>query len=124
MCFTVHPYHPKAKVAKRDIVCYKAGYKYRGGRVFMPYFQMDYSYQLGKTQPKVKLMPVRLSNEDLAIQAGYHSYSNKKELRGWKSDPIVVSVKCIIPKGTEYYYNPEDREYVSETLVVKEFIKI
>jgi len=34
---------------------------------------------------------------------------------------IEVIVKCIIPKGTKYYYNPGDQEYVSLAIkLVKE----
>lgn len=116
MCFFIHPKHPEVKTAKRDIPCYKNGYRIPTG--FRPLYQVAYRYVLGDlnkienwTGPAV----AHLFGD--TISRGYHSYSNKKRLsRGY------ACVKCIIPKGAHYFYNPEDREYVSDQIIIQEFI--
>lgn len=48
------------------------------------------------------------------IHEGYHSYKSNRNLI--KSERNLVTVVCIIPKGTMYYEN--DICYVSETIVL------
>lgn len=117
MCFTIHRDHQEPKIAKRDIVCYKAGFERSSYRAFEPYYRY-HTYWLGQEQPRIDLKP--LNGE---IFEGYHSYSNKKHMyREWR--PFYVKyVKCIIPKGTRYYYNPQEKVYVSETIIVQEYIE-
>ena len=55
------------------------------------------------------------------IDAGYHSYNTIEKAKEdtWFGNEIVV--KCIIPKGTEYYIN-DDNEIVSSTIIVTDQI--
>lgn len=119
MCFVIHHRCPKPRTVKRDIVCYKEGYRRPDG-TFSPYFKTFFNYKLGevtKLRLECKRWPAEEDHSN-TICIGFHSYSNKKELsKGW-----VDHVKCIIPEGAHYYYNPDSREYVSDQIVVQEFI--
>ena len=50
-----------------------------------------------------------------SIERGLHSYSEPiiALSRCWGNEVVV---KCIIPKGSIYYFNPVDKEYVSNQL--------
>ena len=55
------------------------------------------------------------------IDAGYHSYDTIKiaQKNIFFGDEVVI--KCIIPKGTEYYIN-NDNEIISSTIIVTDQI--
>ena len=113
MCFSIHPDHPDKKIAKRDITCYKI-LQNISGELFstVQYFR----YKLHKLY-KTKIDKPKY----WGINHGFHSYSNKKCLL----ENCIIStknVKCIIPKGSEYYYNPFYTEYVSNQIIIKEII--
>lgn len=116
MCFEIHPKCPKARTAEKDIVCYKEGYRHTDG-TFSPFYKSSFYYRLGEVTKlpwKWRRWPVE--SED-TICIGFHSYSNKKRLGSY-----IDHVKCIIPKGAHYFYNPEAGEYVSDRIIVQEFI--
>jgi len=54
------------------------------------------------------------------INKGFHSYTNK-EAGGWLLSLFFV-YKCIIPKGSEFYYDNANEEYVSNQLIIKKLI--
>lgn len=51
------------------------------------------------------------------IDAGYHSYNTIEIAQENKLFRDEVVIKCIIPKGTEYYIN-NDNKIVSSTIIV------
>ena len=55
------------------------------------------------------------------IDAGYHSYNTIEIAQENKLFRDEVVIKCIIPKGTEYYIN-NDNEIVSSTIIVTDQI--
>ena len=113
MCFTITT---PEKIAKKDIGCYKL-------LDFAPHSKCDYRsawfsspYKLGEVY---KTKSFGFDEED-GIDKGRHSYSALSRARkvAWTGDCIV---KCLIPKGTKYYYNSGDKEYVSLAIkLVKE----
>ena len=109
MCFTITT---PEKIAKRDIVCYKRLIRRRGQ--YTSVYQGSF-YMFGKVY---KTVGFGFVGRD--VFEGRHSYSNLKQAKRLVWD-IEVIVKCIIPKGTKYYYNPGDKEYVSLAIkLVKE----
>lgn len=133
MCFDVHPKHPVAKIAKKDIVCYKIL-----KRDLSPYYQAkEKSYKLGVLNDNITLRTIRLGLaifEDTPpmVEEGYHSYSAKVRpsrifkldvLDGLKEDKLPIVASCIIPKGQLYYFNPDAHTYVSTNIIIKEIIK-
>ena len=55
------------------------------------------------------------------IDAGYHSYNTIEIAQENKLFRDEVVIKCIIPKGTEYYIN-NNNEIVSSTIIVTDQI--
>ena len=111
MCFTIDPKHPKKKIAKRDITCYKVLEE----NLISPY--LDYQYTLNKlVKDKIVL---ELSSWRDSINEGLHSYSSKMNAKIWSSWGRITYL-AIIPKGSEYYYDSIDKEYVSNQIIIKE----
>lgn len=115
MCFVVHPDYPNPLIAEEDIPCVKEGtvsYPHH----FISLFH-GYPYKFKQLQPRVNLHPV-----DRTIREGYHSWA----LCHWSlqspPDDGRIRVKCIIPKGSLYYYNPAYREYVSNQIIAQEIL--
>jgi hypothetical protein len=120
MCFIIHPKHPTAKIAKKDIICYKLLDPHMHPRHYFSYPP----YVLGKLNPSIRLETTRWCPN--MIELGYHSFSiQRMAKRICKAFPMEnpLLVKCIIPKGELYYYNPDDYEYVSTNIIIKEIIK-
>lgn len=53
----------------------------------------------------------------MSIYDGLHSYSTYNQALACRYFNSKV-YKAVIPKGTEYYYNPKTKEYVSLKLEV------
>lgn len=133
-------------IANKNIKCYKnfklkdikfkqkSIFKFKFGKkkiiqlisLFEKYLYIPY-----KEQPFIDLKPIRIydniyyvenhKNIYYRIDTGYHSYSTIEKAKGdiWVGNEIVV--KCIIPKGTEYYINTNG-EIVSSTIIVTDQI--
>lgn len=115
MCFFIHEYHAEKKIANRDITCYK--YLYNN-------FRSPYQGKLYRLNKLYKSSIRMIIDFDIIpiITIGLHSYSCKRfAIRQMKAEGILV--KGIIPKGSEYYYNPVRHEYVSNQIILQEIIK-
>ena len=90
-----------------------------------------YLYIPYEKQQFIDLKPIRIydniynveNHKDILyrIDTGYHSYNTIEKAKEdiWFGSEIVV--KCIIPKGTEYYINTNG-EIVSSTIIVTDQI--
>ena len=124
MCFLIHPKHQKVKIAEKDITCYKIlrkiesspfdnNYLYISPCQHELYFKVDGKEVIKEVEEfgKPALFP--------EINEGLHSYSSKKKAKddcNFNKDYKIF--RSIIPKGTPYYYNPTEEEYVSLKLKV------
>ena len=132
MCFTIHPKHPIAKIAKKDIICWKIVKKNLTPAMYGPLYRSR-PYILGKLNPRITLRVEKETNfwsiPKSEINAGYHSYSCISQLkrdmqRYYSVGPLAYStVQCIIPKGEVYFFNPKEHQYVSSNIIIKEIIK-
>jgi len=139
MCFTVNQKHPTAKIAKKDITCYK----FITSDLEPPYFGKSifrnkvvyFKYILNKLNDRIILQ-----TGYSIINRGYHSYSSirqvkkerdifialKREMKNWKkkfdSDYYLILVSCTIPKGEVYFFNPIDHQYVSSNIIINKII--
>ena len=121
MCFEIHSRYPKPQVAKRDIVCYKSVFaEFNDNGEDLEYYSIHQSfvYETGTEYSLGKELKVR---DGLSIYEGFHSFSNKKKLQHWNTDEYA-HLKCIIPAGSTYYYNPNYKEYVSDRIRIVEEI--
>lgn len=113
MCFNKHPSHKKVKVAEHNILCWKALEKDHKGILHSPYQWTVYEY--GQMQ-HAKFIHTNYNTHPDQIHQGLHSYSDKNKFVIAFNEINVYP--AIIPKGTQFYYNPKSQELVSEALVV------
>jgi len=101
--------------ADKDIVCYKI-VRLEGKKIFSAY--RGSLYYLNK-----KRRTIKLSNDFYVIHKGYHSYINLHHLNLHHrvNDPYTM-VECIIPKGSKYYINESEGEYVSSSIIITEIL--
>lgn len=69
------------------------------------------------------LQPISIGNGNIRINEGFHSYikldTAENDLLYAALYPFTdVIVKCIVPKGSEYYINSE--EMVSNQIIITE----
>ncbi len=126
MCFYVsnNLKHRRVKVAKKDIICYKVLINEKKHK-FLYAPLRSFTYQIRRncffSFTKKQKLKVILFGSRYQIHEGFHSFSNKKKLRGKIGFGSRKAFLCVIPKGSEYFYNPEKMEYVSEYIrVVKQ----
>lgn len=133
----------KLRTAKEDITVYKIFKVF--GNILRANFRYHY-YKTGK-QPTVKMRPsMRPSYLDkidknwvetkyprkklqskklIVIGEGYHSALTKSRLIHLKSNYIDCCIlKCIIPKGSQYYINSKTNLIVSSDLIVPQWKNI
>lgn len=124
MCFYVKT--PR-EVAKEDIITYKLLNE------DLSSIHHDYSYKIGEKQKEIRLKEngtniLNGNNTLRLIYEGYHSYSTYEKANriSFLSNrafvfsllPILLLVKCIIPKGSEYYSNYEAKEKISSNIII------
>jgi len=126
MCFHIdYTNHPKIKVAGCNIACYKTGRLQPitlisdnilvTKRKFISSVR-DFYYNFNEIY-KTKFFSTEIKRG--GINKGFHSYRSKPNVGSYYNNIIVV--KCIIPKGTKYFYNSFKEEYVSEAIIIKKF---
>lgn len=123
MCFTIHHSHSTAKKATEDIICYKRlevcsksslPEKITRENIYKVRYVTPYCGQRIHLDKK-PLKKAKLGVGYSSIERGLHSYSEpRKALSMCTSNEVVV--KCIIPIGSIYYFNPINKEYVSNQL--------
>lgn len=122
MCFLIltdSKAYGEELTASKDIVCYKMLEKSIGGEVYMSPYQNELYFKINtKAKSITKTSSLIASPWTSQINIGLHTYSNKKYARK-KLCTDRAFFKAIIPKGSKYYYNPEDSEYVSDKLIVE-----
>lgn len=107
----------KAKIAKKDIVCYKFLRKGDLG-YFTPFFKR--TVEIGKEYKS------DIHYNGFSVDMGLHSYRRKSgtdTLNTIYKDGVVV--KCVIPKGAIYHKGrfSGERCYASNTLKYVEIVK-
>ena len=105
-------------IAEKDIICYKIVYL-QGKEIIS--FWYDFPYELNRKYTTQVLQPIPMPNGDISIEKGFHSYRNLDTAKGdvWLSlmESLVI-IKCIVPKGSEYYIN--SKEMVSNQIIIVE----
>ena len=131
MCLIVEK-NKEVSIASENIICYKA-IGLRDGRYFAPYWNFEYELNVlyetemskedGLVAFDVKACNdrERLLNEGFvltAIAQGFHSSSTIKRLgKAYTGQKIM---KCIIPKGAEYYEDYTDLLVSNKIMLIGE----
>ena len=118
MCFYVHEDHKEKKIAEEDIVCYKI-VEVPDKDGIMKSLHMEYLWEMDRlTSANIRLSRYKSDSNNTIyeiIHEGLHSYSEQVKI---DLNNNYIEVECIIPKGSEYYYSPSDKEYVSNQLII------
>lgn len=124
MCFNIDTKNPDVKVAETDIVCYKVlELAQMDGQD--PYWRSsirNFRYTLGETYSLAKKLS--RTNDDTAdeILEGFHSYSSEESVYSKAGGYLNGSCKFIIPAGSEYYFNENYKEFVSDRIRFEEIL--
>ena len=110
-------------IAKTDIVCYKV-YVLNNNKYVSPYQNCD--------MPGInELVTTELQRSgDFYIEKGFHSFACLKDAEveaewfGNVHGHEVCIAKCIIPKGSKYYWGKfrDDYSYCSESIKIEKII--
>lgn len=114
MCLRTTMIH--SKKAESDITCYKLVFK----KDKFISIVINFKYELNKLYKAKGFVKVNREKHDFYcnINNGFHSYRTLKDAKEVGSSAYVV-LKCIIPKGTEYWENSDmgwTREYCSQKI--------
>ena len=115
------------KIADKDIVCYKVICKV--GNDYLTIYQRT-PIELGKTYTDNELIHMGKGNDVYYIGQGvYHTFKKYKDAVVFLREHFLftnrVIVRCVIPKGTEYYegtFDDEEESYGSKTLYLSKKI--
>ena len=124
MCFHIHKNHRLPKTATRDITCYKVMLQKRNGKVFS--FVTDFEYVCDRKYETEMRVVTGTGYNYGEIENGFHSFMypwyklRNKYVYARRVTGEATLVKCVIPKGSIYYKNPYDGEFVSNSIIVKE----
>lgn len=112
MCFHIHNRHKEVKIADRDIYCWKTYWKsYASSHGFKSLHQ-NFMYVFNERYDG------EMKQYNYGIDEGFHSYTSYRRATrnfNWEEKSVVL---CYIPRGAEYFYNPEYREYVSNAIII------
>lgn len=133
MCFHIsyEKGNDKGKIATQDIPVWKAfnsssfiynsiGLEFRNGKKnsigFLSAYR-NYKYLYGRLYKTAKR---NVSPFHGQINVGFHSYSER-----WKcyKGSCTYAIRCYIPAGAKYYYNPTNKEYVSSSIRITDVRK-
>lgn len=111
MCFHIDKDYPSEQIAKKDIVCYKTleRSRHKAKKGVFNSIHRGFVYDFNK-QTTYNADTITLQIFEKAIDEGIHSFSVKPDIDIYDREDLF---KCIIPKGTPYYYSKQRDEYVS-----------
>lgn len=133
MCFYIsyEKDNAKEKIAKKDIPVWKAFnsgnflYDSKGielgnckkNSIGFTSAYRGYEYKYGRLYKTAKKNVAPFHGQ---IRIGFHSYSARyKCYRG----SCTYAIRCYIPAGAKYYYNPTNEEYVSSSIRITDVRK-
>ena len=115
----------KRKVANEDIIVFKIFGKDNKSL----YQKFDYTPFIGKRYDETEEEEVNMiTNHIIKVSGGFvHSFSDWCRVKGilmMKEDEEVELIirKCIIPKGSEYYYSDFWNEYASKSIIIGDIV--
>lgn len=117
--------HYRHEIAEKDIITYKAVEKINSNN----FKSMHYGFRYALTIGYGKVVDLdQLDKKRFLTKEVFHSYANA-DLAGnepviWLCPYFYSIVKCVIPKGSAFWYNSENGEYASECIKIIEEIII
>ena len=125
----------KRKVANEDIIVFKI---FRRNNKSL-YQKFDYTSFIGKRYDETEEEEVNMTTDDslhyrtiIKVSRGFvHSFSDCYQANvrlmmlkdaGFYGEIELVVRKCIIPKGSEYYYSDFWNEYASKSIIIGDIV--
>ena len=125
MCLFTHL--GEARTANKDITCYKIVYPGDSQETPSDVFKslmMKFHYKIGVTyeEPEFNVTSEEPDFEiddkkGREVHKGFHSYRKLSEAAYWVSGRHAI-LKCVIPAGSKYYYDPNKNYYCSNKLKI------
>lgn len=122
MCLS--SYHKTPRIATSDIICYKVVYK--AGLLNRLFRKFDYISPIYIFKWKINELyyqklgePEFVEHGIFAIGTGFHASFSENDV--YRSSKNMVLVKCIIPKGTNYFSS--NKYIVAEQMMIVEEIE-
>ena len=125
MCLFTHL--GEARTANKDITCYKIVYPGDSQETASDVFRslmMKFHYKLGMTyeEPEFNVTSEEPEFEvtdksGRVVHKGFHSYRKLSEAAYWVTRRQAI-LKCVIPAGSKYYYDPNKSYYCSNKLKI------
>ncbi len=98
--------------ATKDITVWKVFENRTQAGVYPPYYPM--LYEFGEEYFEDALDTPKTVRDKSELNVGLHSYSSLRHAE--RSGFMYIVIKCVIPKGSKYFYNRRLGEYISDTL--------
>lgn len=122
MCW-ISATEPKYKIAEEDIVVYKEFLEdsfcfVNSKLISVKSVVYDYLYKINEINHPISIK--HYFDGFYYIKRGYHSYKN---CRKYSSISGLHTIKCIIPKGSHYVINCDDKIVSSNIIVTDEIMK-
>lgn len=127
MCFYIRNNKESATLweATEDIVCYKKlswnlvspyeNYQYIFNKLNKSYLRKIYDIKLNKSYYKNFIL--------IFIYKGFHTFSTLNSAKDYDIWCYSYIYKCIIPKGSLFYYDNVNKQYVSNRVIVIKQVK-
>lgn len=103
----------KAKIAEKDIVVYKVGYEASAKRFCS--LHCDYTYGVNTLKKKGQRIINKAHKNRTLDREVYHTYTSLRKIRIWNVHSYPVG-KFVIPKGTIYWENKEDKQIATTSI--------
>lgn len=137
MCFNIHPEHKDAYIVTEEIVvwksfsqlyfiygkgvnpCNRGAHTLKTGSIGFKSYHQCFKYLFGKTYKiaKSRLKPkLNFYGSKYIIEIGFHSFIHRSDSYSHGD----YSIKCYIPVGAHYYYNPQQGHYVSSSIRISD----
>lgn len=141
MCFYIDKLHPEEQIATENITCYKIlkpkqtkfdKFLHRK-KIVAPLWD-NYIYWVANKKTPAEILKKHIGELKIdctinqRIEEGLHSIATLDAAKSYRSEFLSYAhhnpenwriYEAYIPKGSKYYYNSEEKEYVSNEIVVK-----
>ena len=121
MCFHLESQDQKPQIAEIDIECYKyTEHTFYCGKDAFESDVYRFSYERDKIHGPVNIeLQSKYCKDNMLIEYGFHSNSEKPN--AWYPGGCTQAL-FVIPKGSLYYHNFVDKEYVSNQIIFKRLL--
>jgi len=126
MCFFI-PEDQEVQIADKDITCFKSVWANTYPFKYVYSLYQNFEYHFNEIYRKADFPVIKnehnITNDKIKIiYKGFHSHMKlNKTIKRQSSIYNTIIVKCVIPKGSKYFFNDQYNEYVSGLIIIKKW---